>query len=373
MKILFCVSSMHGGGAERVAATLSSAWAERGWEVTLLATYSGRGDCVYPLHSAVKVRWLADEPGMRAGRMVRTLRKPLLLRHVLRQEAPDVIVSFLTNVNVSVLLVSRGLGVPVIVSERTNPAVGSSAGRLLRWLRRMVYRWSDMAVVQTEDAGAALRERAPGMRRLAVIPNPLPSGLPEAAGPGGQGERRSVVALGRLADVKRFDRLIEAFASLAGRHPQWDLRIWGEGPMRAALQAQIEHLGLQSRVLLPGRTDTPWQALQQADVFALTSRAEGFPNAMLEAMALGLPCVAVDCPSGPRELSQDGEYALLTPMDDDGALAANLGRLMEDAQLRQSLGMKAAASVRARYGLPSVLAQWDGAFDAVGGMKERQR
>src|SRR5690606_25544439 len=103
MKILFCVSSMHGGGAERVAATLSSAWAARGDEVTLLATYSGRGKCVYDLHPAVKVRWLADEPEMRAGRVIRTLRKPLILRRVLRQEAPQAIVSFLTNVNVSVL------------------------------------------------------------------------------------------------------------------------------------------------------------------------------------------------------------------------------------------------------------------------------
>src|SRR5690606_10855906 len=274
MKILFCVSSMHGGGAERVAATLSSAWAQRGDQVTLLATYSGRGECVYPLHPDVKVRWLADEPGMKAGRLARTLRKPRVLRNVLKQEAPDIIVSFLTNVNVSVLLVSRGLKIPVIVSERTNPAVGKSAGRLLRCLRHLVYRWSDMAVVQTEDAGVALRERAPGMRRMQVIPNPLPSGLPDALVSAASGERSCVVALGRLADVIRFDPLVAAFASLAEQHPQWDLQIWGEGPMRQALEAQVAQLNLQSRVQLPGRTDTPWQVLQQSDIFALTSRAE---------------------------------------------------------------------------------------------------
>src|SRR5690606_4181518 len=157
-----------------------------------------RGKCVYDLHPAVKVRWLADEPEMRAGRVIRTLRKPLILRRVLRQEAPEVIVSFLTNVNVSVLVASRGMGIPVLVSERTNPAVGNSAGRVLRCLRRLVYRWSDVAVVQTDDAGVALRQRAPGLRQLKVIPNPLPSGLPEAKVAEETAQRRSVVALGRL-------------------------------------------------------------------------------------------------------------------------------------------------------------------------------
>lgn len=135
--------------------------------------------------------------------------------------------------------------------------------------------------------------------------------------------------------------------------------------MREALALQVERLRLQSRIQLPGRTDTPWQVLQRADVFALTSQAEGFPNAMLEAMALGLPCVAVDCPSGPREISQDGRYALLARLDDDVALASSVERLMKDSELRRSLGLEAAASVRSRYGLASVLAQWDSVFDVV--------
>ena len=368
MKILFCVRSMHGGGAERVAATLSSAWAERGDEVTLLATYSGRGKCVYDLHPDVKVRWLADEPGM-TGKL-KALRKPLLLRQVLKQEQPDVIVSFLTNVNVSVLVASRGLGIPVIVSERTNPVVGSSASRILRVLRRLVYRWSDVAVVQTEDAAAALRERAPGLRRMEIIPNPLPAGMPAVAAPLDSAPRRQIVALGRLAEVKRFDLLIQAFALLAERFPQWDLLICGEGPMRLSLEAQVADLNLQSRVQLPGRTDIPWEVLRQADVVALSSRAEGFPNAMLEAMALGLPCAAVDCPSGPRELSQNGKYALLSPVGNETSLAENLARLMDDASLRLSLGRDAAVCVRERYGLSAVLAQWDDVLRQARAVKE---
>lgn len=140
--------------------------------------------------------------------------------------------------------------------------------------------------------------------------------------------------------------------------------------MRAQLEAQIASLGLQSRIRLPGRTDTPWEALQQSDVFALTSRAEGFPNAMLEAMALGMPCVAVDCPSGPREISQDGRYALLTPLDDEDALTKNLEQLMSDAEQRRVLGTAAAEHVRRRYSLASVLEQWDKVFHAVLPSKE---
>ncbi len=118
-----------------------------------------------------------------------------------------------------------------------------------------------------------------------------------------------------------------------------------------------------------GRTHEPWSELARADVFVLTSEVEGFPNVLLEAMALGLPCVTVDCPSGPREISNNGVEAVLVPLDDQPALIQGLGQLMGDSVLRDVLGKHAAISVRDRYELAEVLHQWDA---LIGSVRESQ-
>jgi glycosyltransferase involved in cell wall biosynthesis len=171
--------------------------------------------------------------------------------------------------------------------------------------------------------------------------------------------------MGRLMPVKRFAALIKAFTTLAGDFPEWDLYIWGEGPLRSELASAVQSAGMEARVFLPGRTNAPWEELAAADVFVLASEVEGFPNVLLEAMALGIACVTVDCPSGPREISRDGEDALLVPLGDDTALAAAMAQLMADPVLRDVLGKHAAASVRDRYALPEVLHQWDGLMAGV--------
>lgn len=361
MKIMLLVSSMHAGGAERVAATLASAWTVRGDSVTLVPTFTGRGTCFYPLASGVELCWLADM-GPAGGAAPSGLRKLRMLRRLVRQRRPDVIVSFLTNVNVMALLSTIGLRVPIIVCERTNPAANDNVGRLLGWLRRLTYPWANMVTVQAQDSVQALREKVARMRALGVVANPLPPELPDMALAtrvrDARGRRR-LAAMGRFVPAKRFDWLVRAFAQLAGEFPDWDLVIWGDGPMREALTNQIRDADLNDRIFLPGRTTEPWRELSRVHAFALVSSVEGFPNALLEAMALGLPCIAADCPSGPREISQDGEDALLFPVSDPDALVAGLRQLLGDDALRDRLARGAALSVRQRYGLPAVLAAWD--------------
>lgn len=372
MKILLLVSSMHAGGAERVAATLVNAWTDRGDTVTLVPTYSSKGTCFYPVSDAVNLIWLADRVGTRSGGPLAAWKRLRALRALIREQRPDVVVSFLTNVNVAAILATKVLGkldVPLIVCERTNPVAELSTGRVWRTARRWLYPRADMVTVQADDTVGPFARQVPGIKQLKVIPNPLPPELLNAPLVDTQAvtPRKRLLAMGRLAPAKRFDLLIDVFASLADEFADWDLWIWGEGADRDDLQARIDAGGMSERVQLRGRTDAPWEALSHGQAFVLSSAVEGFPNVLLESMALGLPCVTFDCPSGPREMTRDGQDAVLVPAGDRDQLRDGLRRVLSDPALRQQLGERAAESVRSRYALPAVLAQWDALFDNVRG------
>jgi len=401
VRILLLVSSMNAGGAERVAASLANAWVAEGHDVCLMPTYSrGTGQSFYPLDPGVRQIWVSRHlsgPGM-----FRTLAKPLVLRRLIQEVAPEVIVSFLTNVNVMVLAATKGLDIPVIVCERTNPAASKNVSPVLARARRLLYPQADAVMLQTQQAADVFARAVPDLQHVAVIPNPLPPALEsaakaadgtgrvtyiseadgQAAGAGSaadaaadpdkqssDGSRRQLCAMGRFVATKRFEMLIDVFSRLAPDVPEWDLTIWGEGPLLEPLRQKVEKLGLQNRIRLPGKTDQPWEALSRADAFVMTSEVEGFPNVLLESMALGLPCVTMDCPSGPAELSRNGRDAILVGLTDEAALQESLQQIMTDEILRSELGHRATISVRDRYSLAAVLEQWQFLFDAVLGRK----
>jgi GalNAc-alpha-(1->4)-GalNAc-alpha-(1->3)-diNAcBac-PP-undecaprenol alpha-1,4-N-acetyl-D-galactosaminyltransferase len=230
--------------------------------------------------------------------------------------------------------------------------------------------------VQADATVVSFARMVPGIRKLAVIPNPLPAELADPPGrrvdtTGAPGARKRIMAMGRLVGDKQFDLLIDAFGGVASAYADWDLWIWGEGPDRNALAQRIAARGLTDRVRLAGRTESPWDELARAQLFVLSSAVEGFPNVLLEAMALGLPCVAFDCPSGPAEMTRQGKDALLVPAGDVEGLRQTLARMMSDPALRRILGERAAVSVRRRYALAAVLAEWDGLFEQVGARPTR--
>ena len=223
-----------------------------------------------------------------------------------------------------------------------------------------MYPRAALVTVQTEAAAQSMRRIVPGLHRVAVVTNPIPAELPAPERIGRPaGTRPRLVAVGRLDRQKQFDHLIDAFAMLAGTFPALELWIWGEGPLRAELEQRAADYGLRARVFLPGTTDAPWQEILAGDVVAMTSSYEGFPNVMLEAMALGVPCVAYDCPSGPRDLSEDGRFAVLVPPGDRNALAASIAALLADPAGSDRRAWLAAGAVRSRYALPAILARWD--------------
>jgi len=196
--------------------------------------------------------------------------------------------------------------------------------------------------------------------KIRVVPNPIFEQLMNVVHqPSNDKAEKRLLGVGRLDEGKQFSVLIRVFAKLANRHSQWSLRILGEGYLRADLQQQIVNLGLESSIELAGAVSAIENELAKADIFALTSKYEGFSMVLLEAMVVGLPCVSFDCPSGPRELSMDGQVALLVPLNDEQALELALERLMLDADLRQTLGCQARASVIERFSLSKILDHWD--------------
>jgi glycosyltransferase involved in cell wall biosynthesis len=225
-----------------------------------------------------------------------------------------------------------------------------------RWERvNRYYRDVDLMLLLTHSD--AERFELEGFNNVGVMHNSL-SFYPEKTS---DLTRPVVVAAGRYAGEKGYDRLIDAFAAVAGRHPGWTLKIFGHGPLRAPLQRQAERLGLADRVLLPGLAADIEQELLDSSVFALSSIHEGLPMALAEAMACGVPCVAFDCAPGVREIVTDGVDGLVVPPRDVDALAEGLDRVMADEPLRRRLGEAARASVR-RFAPDQVLAQWEELF-----------
>ena len=370
-RILFLVSSMQGGGAERVAALLCNHWAQQGFDVTLMPTFSGRGDCLYPLGERVRLDYLADHVSSRSGSALNKLQRLFALRRAIRNEAPDVVVSFLPHVNVSAVVAAWGLSVPVVVSERTYPPA-MPLGAVLERLRRWAYPRADAVVVQTEQARDWLARCCPKAHGH-VIANPvvfpLPEGEPVVA-PSSviNPQRRLVLAVGRLSQEKQFEQLIAAFEPLAARFPAWDLVIPGEGPERESLERQREDFGLLGRVHLPGRVGNLADWYAQAGVYVMSSRFEGFPNTLAEAMAHGLPAVSFDCDAGPRDIICEGTDGSLVPPEAGATgLAHAVERLIRDDTQRVTMA-EAAVAVRGRFSIERIAAEWS----AVLGLTEER-
>lgn len=320
-RICLVIADFGAGGAERVMATMANHWAEHGRDVTVITFGDPAVKPYYPLDDRVDFRPLGlpsrPLPPLRA--MAYSFRRLIALRRALKRIAPDVAISFLTKVNVLTVLAARGLGLPVIVSERNNPArqsFRSSWSRLRDWL----YCQAFSVVCQTE---AVRKTLAPDVSdRGRVIPNPI----------------------AEAAAVTPPER-----PTIAGDHPDWSLVIWGEGGERERLIARRAELGLADRVRLPGLTERPHQWQRETTVFVLSSRFEGFPNVLGEAMAAGLPAVAFDCLWGPAEMITDGVDGLLVPAENVDGLTAALDRLLRDApSLARRQGGASAASAPGR-------------------------
>lgn len=351
---------MKGGGAERIAGLLCDAWSEKGHQVTLMQTFSGREDAAFSVDESVTLVALADLVSGTKGRLTRLV----ALRRYIVESSPDIIVSFLPEVNVAALLAARGTGISLIVSERNYPAFDAvEANVLLRVLRRWTYRWARAVVVQTDAIADWVAGNCRGSTPV-VIPNPVslplvgtePSTDPaEIIDP----TRKLILGVGRLQGQKRFDRLIRSFAAISLENPDWNLVILGEGPELATLKKLANDLGVSDSVDFPEFVGNMADWYERANIYVLSSAFEGFPNTLLEAMAHGVASVAFDIKTGPREIMAEGALGMLLPDDDHEArLTEVLTDLCQDGDKRQALG-QSGLQVRETYALAPILRAWD--------------
>lgn len=367
MKIIFLLSSLGAGGAERVATTLCNEWASAGNEVTLIATYPGKQESFYAINKAVDVVHLADIVRVNQKSFLGYLSRLSSLRSLLISRKADVVVSFLPNVNVAAILATAFTGIPVIVSERSDPS-SRKVSVIWRLACLVTYRFANAVVAQTEAAAESCRRIYRTRRNVFCIPNPLPSGIEgfRKSDSKEAGSRAVLLSLGRLVPSKQIEHAIEAFSGVIHENPSWDFHIYGDGPARPELECLVREIGLKERILFKGPTQQAWAVMERAEAFVLTSRAEGFPNALLEAMAVGIPCVAYDCPSGPKEITRNGEDGILVELNDKSALKKAIGNLLANQATRESLRERSRKNILSTYSLQSIMLKWEQLFRKAG-------
>ncbi|MBX3739293.1 MAG: glycosyltransferase family 4 protein [Candidatus Didemnitutus sp.] len=358
LRLALVIPTMQAGGAERVMSLIARHFDAGGHVVAIFTLEPAGTKSFYSLPERVRHLSLGMEgtPHGLARRLRAHGQRVFRLRAALRAFQPDLVISFCTEMNVLCSLAVRGSGWPLIVSERVDPLMHRPAWpwQFARWL---VYRCAASVVVQSEEMRAYFMPW--GTLRLRVIPNPVPPASTPARTPS-----QTILAVGRLARQKGFDYLLPALACVAERFPDWRLRIIGEGGERARLEKQAAELGLRDRVDLPGLRPEIGVEYAGAKIFVLPSRYEGFPNALVEAMAAGLPVVAAQCRGGIAEIIRDGQNGLLFPPGNVPVLAEALERLMGSADLRERLGGQA-SRVAETYSVARVMAQWEQAVAAA--------
>jgi GalNAc-alpha-(1->4)-GalNAc-alpha-(1->3)-diNAcBac-PP-undecaprenol alpha-1,4-N-acetyl-D-galactosaminyltransferase len=325
MKITFVISSLSAGGAERVLSNLANYWDSVGHKITIITLAAEK-----PFYSLSKTVSLLQINQVSASdekfltRIHKIVKRLYFLRKAIKTSAPKVVVSFVDVMNITTLMACIGLKTPVIVSERIDPHF-HPLPRFYKFLRTCFYRYAKKVVVQTKSAAAYFED----LKNVVIIPNAVQKIKPikrDFSSP-----ITYVISVGRLCEQKDFSTLIIAFAEIHKFHPALVLTIYGEGAERVNLESLIKLLNMTDNVFLPGTISDVVKALSAADLFVFPSLYEGFPNALCEAMAAGLPVVASNC-SGNVDVVQDGVNGRLFPVGDVKALVLLINELVADIE-----------------------------------------
>jgi len=351
--ITIVIPSLARGGAELVASRLAN-WLSRGGMAVRLVTFQ-RGDDEWPVNAEVQRSFINDWKTPPRGDLELDPERTAVaaLRSLLATQTTHSIISFLTRMNLRVLQAAPA-GVRVVVCERSYPPARNFPPQLACQIADM-YPAAHALVVQTERCARNWADTFMPFHRTHVLPNPFfPRDIPPDPIPV---EGPYILAVGRFVPEKDISCLLHAFATVHPNLPDHSLVLVGDGPLRQALEDEAHDLGIAQAVHFNGFCANPAALYRQADCFALPSRYEGFPNALLEALWHGAPCVAADCTAGPAEMLGDGRRGLLFPPGDCYALARCLLHVCTNDGLRRTLAERGTAHAAA-FTEDSVFSQW---------------
>lgn len=344
MKCVLFTSVLSGGGAERVLCQLANRLATE-HHVILVAAYPSENE--YPVADNINKVYLDT-----AIENKKPIKQLILLRKVLKEQRPDVCISFLPQPNFKMLLAALGLKTRVIVSVRNDPAK-EYAKLSSRLLARFLYPMAAGVVFQTKDAQAWFPKHI--QRKSRVIMNQVNPTFFTTQ----RVSEDYFVATGRLNNQKNYPLMIKAFAKFSKEFPQEKLYIFGTGQLREELSALINELDVSSNIVLQGASNDIPTVLSHTKAFLLTSDYEGMPNGLLEAMAMGIPCIATNCPcGGPKQIIDNGINGILINVSDEDALLDALHKVHNDSDFRKDIASRAKASSR-KYHPDEVYRDWE--------------
>ncbi len=338
MKIMYFYASLRAGGAERMISALANYNAKQGVDVSIAVI--DNLPSFYSLHQNVKLLNLWKLQNSQNTRQVikNTVRLVTLTRRAFKEVRPNCVVCFGINYLVYALMAKMFLNIKLIGSERSNPKYSDNG--FWHKMKKIASPFADGFIFQTNGAKKYYPKIV--QKKSAVIPNGIiVDNLPADSALLSKCIPNSICAVGNLSYVKGFDMLIRAFAVFSEVNSSYRLTIYGEGTERAKLEELISKLGLNDKVILAGRISNVTEEISRREIFILSSRFEGMPNALIEGLACGCACISTNCDFGPNELIINEENGLLVPVDDINAMAAAMQKLASNPGLRKKIARNA--------------------------------
>lgn len=348
MKIAFVIGSLNFSGAEKVLSIVASELQKIGNEIHVIllqkemgTTGSENGFITYG----------ANATG--SSKVKRLFSRWSAIRRVVSNINPDVVVSFGSVCNVNTIAAMLGKKIPLVICERNDPNFDPRK-QTEKQIRRMLYPFANGYVFQTERIKEYFPENI--QEKAAVIPNPIiDSGVRWSL----QNASKKIVSIARLDDFQKDQSsMIRAFAMFVANHSDYTMELYGDGPDKDKYLDLIQKLGMDGRIFLPGKTNDPIKILAESEIFLLTSTYEGMPNALMEAMSVGVPCISTDCGGGGAfDLTEKYGAGLLVPCGNVEKIADALSRLADDDELKEDLSRKS-VRINSILGREIVSGQW---------------
>ena len=343
-RVVFFIGALGSGGAERVISILTRHLAEAGILVEIVLYYDK--EPFYEIHPDVRITYVERETHSK-----NLLKNIVWLRRYFKKHAGQVI-SFLAQYNMVALTAAFGTRIPVIVADRNDPRhIPKQAP--VRMARNLLYYLADRVIVQTQHNKVYFSKVL--QKKCHIIYNPVDLGDKKGIALNTPKKDR-IVSVARLMKQKNQLMLLDAFAQIKTEFPDYTLTIYGEGPFREELQKKIDCLGIGEYVDMPGQVQNVFDCIADAELFVLSSNFEGMPNALIEAMCVGLPVISTRV-SGATDLIEDDKNGLLTDVGDTKKLANSMKRMLADAELRQQCAQNAIA-LNERLHTEKIIEQW---------------